>query len=106
MVLEADRQHPAIALCRRLGAVVLFGEPSETKMLLAARLPKAKAVLALFGEESDCIRIATAAYEVLHGEKVTPKKPPVRCVLRLTEPGLLDVVRRHKIKTDPTDRIQ
>jgi len=60
----------------------------------------------LFLEERECVRIATAAYQVLHSEKVTAKKPPVRCVLRLTEPGLLDVVRRHRIKTDPTDRIQ
>ncbi len=43
---------------------------------------------------------------MLHAVNSTPRQPPVRCVLRLTEPGLLDVVRGHKIKTDPTDRIQ
>lgn len=106
VIVEANRQHPAIDHCRRLGAVVLFGEPTEAKMLRTANLVRARAVLALFGDEGACVRVATAAYDVLHAELASPKKPPVRCVLRLTEPGLLDVVRRHKIKTDPVDRIQ
>jgi voltage-gated potassium channel Kch len=106
VVIEPNRAHPAAEQCRRLGAVVLFGQPDHTETLLAANLPRASALLALFLDERDCVRIATTAYRVLHSEKATPRKPPVRCVLRLTEPGLLDVIRRHKIKTDRTDRIQ
>jgi len=106
VVVEAVRSHPSVEQCRRAGAVVLFGEPSDVSTLLAAKLPRATAILALFGDERECVRIATTAYSVLHSEKATPKKPPVRCVLRLTEPGLLAVIRSHKIKTDPTDRIQ
>jgi voltage-gated potassium channel Kch len=106
VVIEPDRNHPAVDQCRRIGAIVLFGEPDDPRMLLAANLPVASVVLALFVEERVCVRTATAAYQVLRSEEATPKKPPVRFVLRLTEPGLLDVVRRHKIKTDPTDRIQ
>jgi hypothetical protein len=106
VIVEADRDHPSIEPCGRLGAIVLFGDPTEAKELLTANLPKATAILALFKDEGECVRIATAAYEVLHSEKATPKLPPVRCVLRLTEPGLLDVVRRHKLKTDPDDRVE
>jgi hypothetical protein len=106
VIIEPNRNHPAVDLCRRIGAIVLFGEPDDARMLLAANLPVASVVLALFLEERECVRAATAAYRVLHSQKATPKKPPVRCVLRLTEPGLLDVVRCHKIKSDPTDRIQ
>jgi hypothetical protein len=106
VVVEANSNHPSSDPCRQLGAVVLFGDPTEAKTLLAANLPKATTLLALFEEEGECVRIVTAAYEVLHSEKATPKLPPVRCVLRLTEPGLLDVVRRHKLKTDPDDRVE
>jgi hypothetical protein len=106
VLIEPNRNHPAVEQCRRMGAIVLFGEPDDSRMLRTANLPAASAVLALFGEERESVRAATAAYRVLHSEAATPKKPPVRCVLRLTEPGLLDVVRRHKIKTDPNDRIQ
>jgi hypothetical protein len=106
VVIEPNRNHPAVDQCRRTGAIILFGEPDEPRMLLAANLPVASVVLALFPDERECVGTATAAYRVLHSEKVTPRNPPVRCVLRLTEPGLLDVVRRHKIKTDPTDRIE
>ena len=106
VVIESNRDHPAVDQCRRLGAVLLFGEPDDPVTILAAKLARASAILALFREEPDCVRTASAAYRILHSEKTNPRKPPVRFVLRLTEPGLLDVVRRHKIKTDPTDRIQ
>jgi hypothetical protein len=105
VVIEADRNHPAVEQCREMAAIVLFGEPDNESQLLAANLQFASELLALFVEERECVRIATAAYRVLHSEKATTKKPPVRCVLRLTEPGLLDVVRRHRIKTASTDRI-
>jgi hypothetical protein len=106
IVLESDREHPAIEQCRQLGAIVLFGDPSDAATLTAANLSQATALLALFAEESVCVRVVTTAYSLLHQEQATSGRPPVRCVLRLTEPGLLDVIRRHKIKTDPDDRIQ
>jgi len=65
VVVEPNRNHPAVEQCRRLGAVVLFGEPDDARMLRAANLSKATAVLALFLEERDCVRTATAAYQVL-----------------------------------------
>ena len=106
VVIEPNRNHPAIEECRGLGAVVLFGEPDDSRALLRGNLTVASTLLALFLEERECVRTATAAFRLLHAAKATPTKPPVRCVLRLTEPGLLDVVRGHKIKTDPTDCIQ
>ncbi len=106
VVIEPNRNHPAIDQCRRIGAIILFGEPDDSRMLLCANLPVASTVLALFLDERDCVRTGTVAFRLLHALKSTPRRPAVRCVLRLTEPGLLDVVRSHKIKTDPTDRIQ
>jgi len=105
VVLESDPHHSAIEQCRRAGAVVLVGEPDDENMLRAANLSSAAVLLALFPPEQERIRIATAAFHLLRSARAR-KAAPVRCVLRLIEPGLLDVVRRHKIKTDLTDRIQ
>jgi hypothetical protein len=106
LVLEPNRLHPAVEECRTAGAIVLNGECDAEPMLRAVNLVKAESLLALFREESDCVRTATAAYQVLLAAKPQAKQAAVRCVLRLVEPGLLDVVRRHKMKTDRHDRFQ
>jgi hypothetical protein len=106
VVIEPDRSHPSLGECRRAGAIVLHGEPDDAAMLRYARLDHASAILALFIDESACVHAATAAYGILKDQKATSDKPPVRCVLRLCEPGLIDVIRSHTIKTNPADRIQ
>ncbi len=106
VVVEPDRDHPALENCRDCGAIVLTGEPTDPGTLRIAGLDRAFALLALFSEERESLRIVTTAFSMLRGQKKTIKRPVVRCVLRLTEPGLLDVIRKHRIKTDPADRIQ
>jgi hypothetical protein len=99
VVIEADRNHPAVEQCREMAAIVLFGEPDEERQLLAAKLRSASTVLALFAGEEQCVRIATTVYRMIGKEEITPRKKKIRCVLRLIEPGLLDVVRSHSIKS-------
>ncbi|MFO0815392.1 MAG: RyR domain-containing protein [Gemmatales bacterium] len=106
VVIEGNRTHSSADRCRRCGAIVLWGEPTSAKMLETARLDIATELLALFANERECVGIATVAYDLLHEQKRSREKVPVTCVLQITEPGLLDVVRSHKIKTDPTDRYQ
>lgn len=106
VVIEPNRNHPAAERCMSHGAVVLIGAADDPGTLRAAQLTRAQTVLALFDDERVCVQTATAVYRLLEGERATRRSPPVRCVLRLTEPGLLDIVRRHRIKTDPDDRFQ
>lgn len=58
VIIEGDHSHPSIVPCRRLGAIVLLGPPSDAKMLLAANLPRASTILALFATEQECMRIS------------------------------------------------
>ena len=76
VVIEPNRNHPAADECGRSGAVVLFGEPEDPRMLRAANLPYASTILALLLDEAGCIRVATAAFDVLHKERANPNRPP------------------------------
>lgn len=109
VILEPDRNHPALEECRRVGAITIFGDPDNPDELDAASVRRAAAVLAIFREEDDCVRTATAVHQLVLGDRSSAARlqsPPVRCVLRLTEPGLLDVVRSHGIKFDHADRFK
>jgi hypothetical protein len=102
VVIEGNKHHPAVQQCESCGAIVLWGEPGSEKMLTTAAITRAKAVLALFNEERECVRITTTAYSLL--QQRDSSQAPVNCVMQLMEPGLLDVMRSHRIKTDPNDR--
>jgi RyR domain/TrkA-N domain len=101
VVLEGDREHPNVRACEAAGAIVLHGDPADAALLDLARLKRASHILALFQDESENVRVATSAFQLLQ----TQGKHHVKCVLRLTEPGLLDVVRRHRLKTATQDQI-
>lgn len=109
VIQEPDRNHPALEECRRAGAITILGDPDNPVELNAASVRRAAAVLTIFREEDDCVRRATAVHQlVLRTEpaRKPPQRPPVRCVPRLTEPGLLDVVQNHGIKFDHADRFK
>lgn len=106
VVIEPDRNHPSVEACRRAAAAVLFGDPADDRTLLAAKLKRTATVLALFPEEGECVRIATAAYRLLHEQLATPRRPVVHCVVRLVEPGMLEKIRMHQIKRDNAGRFR
>jgi hypothetical protein len=105
IVIEPNRDHPAIRHLRDIGTLFLFGETDDPAMYHAANINHAAEVLALFQDELSLVRAITTIYGILHDQKSTTYQLSVRCVLRVLEPGLVEVIRQHQIKTHPTDRI-
>ena len=106
VVVEPDRDHPAVEACRRAGAIVLVGLIHDARMLAAAGLGRATPVLALFGDEREGLRAATTASQARGPARGGSLDRRVRFVLRLTEPGLLEVIRRHKIQAETNPRFE
>ena len=123
VVVEPDADHPGLDACRAAGAVCLHGSPQEETELRRARIERAGALLALGDDDRQNIHLLAAAAKLLgaaassSGEKIPapgeddedPLAPgdngSVGCVIQLSEPGMLEVLGRHELQRDATDRL-
>ncbi len=105
VVLEPDADHPGLDACRAAGAVCLTGSPLEAIWLRKARLDRAGTLLALGEDDRANVSLLCLAADLLAegGDFAPPPADPlaptagtaVGCVVQVTEPRLLDILRRH-----------
>ena len=116
VVLEPDPGHPSLETCRAAGAVCLVGAAEEAYDLERAKLKRSSAVVILGAEDRRNIDVLGDAVKMLPGtdEQTTEKrelplasaKPNhVSFVVQVREPGLLEVLKRHRLHWDPKDRV-
>ncbi len=134
VVIEPDGNHADLPLCRSLGAEVLIGSPNERFLLRRARVQFAEALLALFGEEDRRnVEIAVRAFEIkrdhhqslgqddgkprprfrvghrrvdapVAGKSGPKDRDHLACVLQIADTDLVNVVRKHDIYKNVSDR--
>lgn len=124
LVLEPDAGHPGLEACRSVGAVCLSGSPHEETELRRAQLGRAGALVALGDDDRQNVDLLGAVAGLLatraaaDGTQPDRQAPPdeedpltpshsrnVGCVIQFSEPGMLEVLRRHELHRDPTDRL-
>jgi len=102
--------------CRQAGAVCLIGSPYEPSMLRNAQLSRAGTLLALCEDDRKNVSLLTLT-ESLVGrgadsvrsedeDPLAPSDPEnVGCVIQVSEPRLMEVLRRHDLHRDPSDNL-
>lgn len=118
VVIETNPAHPGLQACRRAGALCLIGSPFEPIMMELARLKRASGLLALSREDRKNVMLLGLAAKIVNGnddigqlqgedEDVLARsnKKNLRCVIQVGEPRLLEVLARHKLHRDSTDRL-
>ncbi len=101
LVIEDHHDHPGIQVCRDAGAVVLVGTPTERMVLQKAQLRRATHLLCLFEEDTVNLETALTAKKLLRRDK---QESQVVCVVQISDPGLMESVRKHSLYTDRRDR--
>ncbi len=81
VVLEADANNPHIPSCRDRGALILVGDASSPPLLARARVPAAKHLVAVTGDDGINVEIAVQA------QKLYPGPPECRIPAEAAEPG-------------------
>lgn len=67
VVIEENEANDFIASCREMGAIVLIGDATEHAMLLLARVPQARYLVGVCGDDGANAQIAAIAHELAGG---------------------------------------
>jgi len=78
---------------RRLGAVLISGDPKDPAVLSLARLNHARALLALTDSDGLNAEISLSAMKILKGRR----GKPFTCILQITNPGLWKIIRERAL---------
>lgn len=116
VVLEPNPSHPSLDTCRATGAVCLTGAAEEVLDLKRAQVKKASTVIVLGSDDRRNIDLLGNASILLTGNRklyASETEQPldearqgnVNFVLQVCEPGLMDVLKHHRLHTDPCDRM-
>jgi hypothetical protein len=102
IVIEQRADHPLIARCRSVGAIVVLGNAASRRVLAQARVWAAESLYAVTQVDTVDLDIALAAYEVAaeHGGC------SLRCAVHVVDARLSDELKRHRSYTDPETRIE
>jgi hypothetical protein len=105
VVLTSGTTASLLDTCRDLGAVVMIGNPASDHLLERACLSRAKRLLVLFEDDHVTLQAITEAFRILQPDKSLAGRPTslVKCVARLTEPGLQDVILQHELHRRRSD---
>jgi hypothetical protein len=95
VVIEKDPDAPGLRVCQRLGVLYIVGDASDPRTLRAARVQKARLLVAVCGKDGTNLEIAIRARQLIESDR----KPgeALRCYLHLADPDLNLIARRKKL---------
>jgi len=101
VVIERDSSNPHIEECRTLGVFVCVGDATTPEMLKKARVPKARRLVSITGNDGTNVDIAMQVGELLAATGKTRKNPP-ECHVHIVDLELRSLFRLHQnMQTTP-----
>jgi hypothetical protein len=95
VIIERDPAEARAAACRRAGVLVTRGDASDPEALLGAGLLRARALVALTGDDGVNIQIAERARAVFHGGQ----RPPLRVVVHVVDDELARLIQELELSS-------
>ncbi len=102
VVIEENESNDFIASCRELGAIVLIGDATEKAMLLLARVPQARYLVGMCGDDGVNAQIAAISRELV----VNRTGAPLTCSIHIVNADLWYLLRRWELAKAGAFRLQ
>jgi len=96
VVIEKNEDDDQINLCREQGIAVLVGDATDPNQLRLARVTRAQAVFALFGDDGANADVAAHVRELAAGMR----GPGLTCVLHIVDPQLYALFREQELPVE------
>lgn len=93
VVVESDPVNASLGECRQLGALVITGRADDPLVLQRACTLSATELIATSGSDSVNLEAATLARQLC--AKRPPSRPPLRCIVHVSDPALQEALKRH-----------
>lgn len=95
VVIEKDPDAPGLRVCQRLGVLYIVGDASDPRTLRAARVQKARLLVAVCGKDGTNLEIAIRARQLIESDRQAGEA--LQCYLHLADPDLNLIARRKKL---------
>jgi TrkA-N domain/RyR domain len=95
VVIEKDPDAAGLRVCQRLGVLYIVGDASDPRTLRAARVQKARLLVAVCGKDGTNLEIAIRARQLIESER--QPGDVLQCYLHLADPDLSLIARRKKL---------
>lgn len=105
VAIELDGDNDHVRLCRDQGALTLVGSAVDEAMLRRARVPRAKSIVAISGDEGLNVEIILAAHRVMRAEKKR-RQETVTGFVHIIDQKLCALFKEHLVFTDRNDRLE
>jgi voltage-gated potassium channel Kch len=102
LVVDQNPSNDLIQPCKELGAFVLIGDATEPEMLAKARVPEAKYLIAVTGEDGSNAEIAAHARALLRSRS----RRPLTCVAHIVDTELWFLLRKWEVSSAGAFRLQ
>lgn len=93
VVIEKDRNNDFIGRCRDSGAIVLFGNATNPRVLSRARVNVAKHLISVCGDDGINAEVAVHAREIVRN----CKGRSLSCVVHVVDPQLCQLLREYEM---------
>lgn len=102
VAIESDPTSQGIATVTDLGVPVVLGDPTEVAVLRAARVDRARRLVAATSSDGTNVAIASAA------RSLPPRsgRPALRCSVRLTDGDLAHLLRSSELRNENPVRVE
>lgn len=94
VVIEQNRNDPLIAQCADEGAVVLVGNATDRELLRAARVPSARYLVAVCGDDGVNAEIGAQARELLRSRRARA----LTCFVHIVDPELCNLLAQRTLE--------
>jgi voltage-gated potassium channel Kch len=93
VAIEKDRGNPYVEPCRKTGAVVLIGDATDLEVLRAAKIHRARHVVAVCGQDHSNAEVAIRARELARARRPAA----LTCVVHIVDPQLCMLLKTYEI---------
>jgi hypothetical protein len=93
VVVERDRNNDLIGRCRDSGAIVLFGNATNPRILRRARVNVAKHLISVCGDDGINVEVAVHAREIVGN----CRGRSLSCVVHVVDPQLCQLLREYEM---------
>ncbi|MBX7211546.1 MAG: NAD-binding protein [Verrucomicrobiaceae bacterium] len=106
VIIEEDDENDWIPMCKEIGATVLVGDATDSRLLAQARVQHARLLVAVCGDDGTNVETVIRASELKKASAPSGTDAPLECHVHIVESDLRALFKEHRVFTDTAEGVR